>query len=128
MRPSSLRTLLRKLTFRVHRYEEMILSRWPYIFVGCLAFVLIVAGVIIWRCCIVRRRRKAAATRAAALLPNTAPPARSPGPHQGSFQMQRDEMEMRQSLRGYESSPYRGSGYHGGAESRPSFASSRTRL
>ena len=37
------------------RYEEMILSRWPYIFVGCLAFVLIVSGLIIWRCCCRRR-------------------------------------------------------------------------
>ncbi|THG98832.1 hypothetical protein EW026_g3424 [Hermanssonia centrifuga] len=40
-------------------YEEKVLSRWPYIFVGCLAFVLIVIGIITWRCCIARRRRLA---------------------------------------------------------------------
>lgn len=39
------------------QYEEMILSRWPEIFVGCLAFVLIVTGIIIWRCCC-RKGRK----------------------------------------------------------------------
>ncbi|KAF5380670.1 hypothetical protein D9757_007061 [Collybiopsis confluens] len=38
-------------------YQEMILSRWPYIFAGCLAFVLIVTGIIIWRCCC-RKGRK----------------------------------------------------------------------
>ncbi|KIK69756.1 hypothetical protein GYMLUDRAFT_151197 [Collybiopsis luxurians FD-317 M1] len=38
-------------------YQEMILSRWPYIFVGCLVFVLIVTGIIIWRCCC-RKGRK----------------------------------------------------------------------
>lgn len=41
-------------------YEEEVLSRWPEIFVGCLAFVLIVVGVTTWRCCIRRRRRRAA--------------------------------------------------------------------
>ncbi|KAJ3731206.1 aspartic peptidase A1 [Lentinula guzmanii] len=38
-------------------YQEMILSRWPYIFVGCLVFVLLVTGLIIWRCCC-RKGRK----------------------------------------------------------------------
>jgi len=38
-------------------YEEMVLSRWPEIFVGCLAFVLIVTGIIVWRCCC-RKGRK----------------------------------------------------------------------
>ncbi|KZT67266.1 acid protease [Daedalea quercina L-15889] len=49
-------------------YEEMVLSRWPEIFVGCLIFVLIVVGIIIWRCCFVRRRRKRAAEKG--LLPS----------------------------------------------------------
>lgn len=46
-------------------YQEMILSRWPEIFVGCLVFVLLVAAFIIWRCCCRRRRmaKKAAAAR-----------------------------------------------------------------
>ncbi|KAI4520714.1 acid protease [Schizophyllum commune Loenen D] len=37
------------------QYQEMILSRWPYILLGCLAFVIIVVGLIIWRCCCRRR-------------------------------------------------------------------------
>lgn len=41
------------------RYEEQVLSRWPEIFVGCLAFVLIVIGIVTWRCCVARRRRRA---------------------------------------------------------------------
>ncbi|KAF4617111.1 hypothetical protein D9613_005969 [Agrocybe pediades] len=41
------------------KYQEMILSRWPYIFVGCLAFVLIAVGLCVWRCCRRRKLRKA---------------------------------------------------------------------
>jgi hypothetical protein len=32
-------------------YEEMILSRWPDIFVGCFILTLILIGVCIWKCC-----------------------------------------------------------------------------
>jgi hypothetical protein len=52
------------------QYEEMVLSRWPEIFVGCLAFVVIVIGVITWRCC-VRRKRRLAAKKAASMGLNT---------------------------------------------------------
>jgi len=38
------------------KYEEMILSRWPYILVGCLVFVGLVVGCIVWRCCCRRKR------------------------------------------------------------------------
>ena len=41
-------------------YQEMILSRWPYIFAGCFVFVLIVSGCCIWRCCKRRKARLAA--------------------------------------------------------------------
>jgi len=46
------------------KYEEMILSRWPYIFVGCLVFVILLLGLFVWRCCCRRggrwsRRKKA---------------------------------------------------------------------
>ncbi|KAI8978777.1 acid protease [Trametes punicea] len=104
-------------------YEEMILSRWPYIFVGCLAFVLIVVGLITWRCC-VRRRRKREAKSASVRLPDTSATPRSPGAHAISFKRLEDgampeNMEMRES-KGYES-------YHS-SEYRPSFASSRTRV
>lgn len=37
------------------KYQEMILSRWPYIFTGCLVFVLIIIGLIVWRCCCRRK-------------------------------------------------------------------------
>lgn len=33
------------------KYQEWILSRWPYILTGCLVFVLVVLGLCIWRCC-----------------------------------------------------------------------------
>jgi hypothetical protein len=40
------------------KYQEMILSRWPYIFVGCLAFIIIVTGLIIWKCCCKRKKKQ----------------------------------------------------------------------
>lgn len=40
-------------------YQEMILSRWPYIFVGCLLFVILVTGFLIWKCCCRRKTRNA---------------------------------------------------------------------
>ncbi|KIY46723.1 acid protease, partial [Fistulina hepatica ATCC 64428] len=36
-------------------YEEMILSRWPYIFAGCFVALLLIIGLIVWRCCCRRR-------------------------------------------------------------------------
>jgi len=33
------------------KYQEWILSRWPYIFTGCFIFVLLMIGLCIWRCC-----------------------------------------------------------------------------
>ncbi|KAJ7130896.1 aspartic peptidase A1 [Mycena filopes] len=39
------------------KYEEMILSRWPYILVGCLVGVGLIVGLIVWRCCC-RKGRK----------------------------------------------------------------------
>ncbi|EKM51671.1 uncharacterized protein PHACADRAFT_261948 [Phanerochaete carnosa HHB-10118-sp] len=49
-------------------YEEEVLSRWPEILVGCLAFVLIVIGIITWRCCVARRRRRARQAQQAAAM------------------------------------------------------------
>jgi len=46
------------------KYEEMILSRWPYIFVGCLVAVALLVGCIVWRCCCRRRRRANAKDKA----------------------------------------------------------------
>ncbi|KAF8903100.1 aspartic peptidase domain-containing protein [Gymnopilus junonius] len=39
-------------------YQEKILSHWPYIFIGCLAVVLISVGLCIWKCCCKRCRHK----------------------------------------------------------------------
>ncbi|KAK2459695.1 hypothetical protein APHAL10511_008340 [Amanita phalloides] len=32
-------------------YQEMILSRWPYIFIGCFVLILLTIGVCIWTYC-----------------------------------------------------------------------------
>ncbi|KAJ7451632.1 aspartic peptidase A1 [Mycena latifolia] len=37
------------------KYEEMVLSRWPYILVGCLVFVALLVALIVWRCCCRRK-------------------------------------------------------------------------
>ncbi len=71
----------------------MVLSRWPYIFVGCLVFVLICIGLITWRCCVARRRRREAAKSRQMRLPDTTP--RSPEAHQVSFNHANDSyLEM----------------------------------
>ena len=49
-------------------YEEMILSRWPYILVGCLIFLILSIALIIWRCCC-RRNKKPKKTKGG-LLPD----------------------------------------------------------
>ncbi|KAH7927809.1 acid protease [Leucogyrophana mollusca] len=52
-------------------YEEEVLSRWPYILVGCLVFVLLLVGLCVWRCCCRRKKTKAAKaqTQKGGLLP-----------------------------------------------------------
>lgn len=51
------------------------LSRWPYIFVGCLVFVLLVVGFIVWRCCVRRKRQRAKQAAHATFLPGENPAA-----------------------------------------------------
>ncbi|KAJ7079760.1 aspartic peptidase A1 [Mycena belliarum] len=48
------------------KYEEMILSRWPYIFVGCLVAVALLVGFIVWRCCCRRKGKQGKAAAGAA--------------------------------------------------------------
>ncbi|KZT19519.1 acid protease [Neolentinus lepideus HHB14362 ss-1] len=54
--------------------EEEILSRWPYILVGCLAFVLLCVGLCVWRCCCRRGKgvkgKKGKGGQAAGILGN----------------------------------------------------------
>jgi len=38
--------------------QAKILSRWPYIFLGCLVFFLLLVGFGIWKCCKRRRQRR----------------------------------------------------------------------
>ncbi|RDB14818.1 Aspartic protease 6 [Hypsizygus marmoreus] len=40
------------------KYQELVLSRWPYILTGCLVFVLLVVGYCVWRCCCCRKGAK----------------------------------------------------------------------
>jgi hypothetical protein len=47
------------------KYQEMVLSRWPYILVGCLVFVLLLFGLTVWRCC----RRRVKKKRIASFVP-----------------------------------------------------------
>ncbi|EAU86015.1 hypothetical protein CC1G_11687 [Coprinopsis cinerea okayama7 len=39
------------------KYQEMVLSRWPYILLGCLAFVALMIGLCIWKCCCSRKKK-----------------------------------------------------------------------
>ncbi|KAF9262852.1 acid protease [Marasmius fiardii PR-910] len=41
------------------KYQEMVLSRWPYILLGCLVGVILIIGLIIWKCCCRRKNRNA---------------------------------------------------------------------
>ncbi|KAI0784762.1 acid protease [Abortiporus biennis] len=50
------------------QYEEKVLSRWPYILLGCLIFVIALIGIITWRCCVARKRRIAAKAQKAAQM------------------------------------------------------------
>ncbi|KAG9227430.1 hypothetical protein PTI98_010955 [Pleurotus ostreatus] len=47
------------------KYQEAVLSQWPYILLGCLALVLLVTGCIVWHCCCRKRKAKAKAAKAA---------------------------------------------------------------
>jgi hypothetical protein len=38
--------------------EGKVLRQWPYILVGCLALVALIAGLIIWKCCCGGRHRE----------------------------------------------------------------------
>lgn len=98
----------------------MILSRWPYIFVGCLAFVIIVISLITWRCCVRKRKQREAKAASTRLLDPSG--QRSSGAQPISFDrleggMMPNNMEMHESHK---------SGYD--YDYRPSFASSRTRV
>jgi len=38
--------------------QAKILSRWPYIFLGCIIFVFMLVGFGIWKCCQRRKQRR----------------------------------------------------------------------
>ncbi|KAF9464127.1 aspartic peptidase domain-containing protein [Collybia nuda] len=45
------------------KYQELVLSRWPYILTGCLVFIIIVVGLCIWRCCCRKGAKKGSKTK-----------------------------------------------------------------
>lgn len=61
--------------------EGKVLRQWPYIFLGCLAFVALVVGFTVWKCCCGRNRGKHSCYRRrnrdvktkSLILPTTAP-------------------------------------------------------
>lgn len=50
------------------KYQEMVLSRWPYILLGCLVFTLGLTGYCIWRCCCRKGRKKGGQGKLAGLF------------------------------------------------------------
>ncbi|KAH8832319.1 aspartic peptidase A1 [Flagelloscypha sp. PMI_526] len=50
--------LTAKTPLKKKKYQEMVLSRWPYILAGCLVGVALIAGFCIWRCCCRRGAKK----------------------------------------------------------------------
>lgn len=45
------------------KYQELVLSRWPYILTGCLVLIIIVVGLCIWRCCCRKGAKKGSKTK-----------------------------------------------------------------
>lgn len=87
------------------RYEEEVLSRWPEIFVGCLAFVLIVIGIVTWRCCVRRKRRMA--KKAASMGLATGGPG-EPGPQYKVIEGSASAMDLQEmgNKQNYDDDPY----------------------
>ena len=47
------------------KQQEKVLSRWPYIVLGCLVLVALIVGICIWKCCCNRKNKSnSAAARA----------------------------------------------------------------
>jgi hypothetical protein len=75
------------------KYQELVLSRWPYILAGCLVFVLLVAGFCVWRCCCRKGAKKSKKSKTASKLFSTEPasttylPLQGPGgvPNKGDY-------------------------------------------
>ncbi|KAG6915624.1 hypothetical protein DXG01_010663 [Tephrocybe rancida] len=45
------------------KYQELVLSRWPYILAGCLVAVLLIIGFCVWRCCCSAKAKARKATK-----------------------------------------------------------------
>jgi len=82
-------------------YEEMVLSRWPYILAGCLIFLVLCIGLCIWRCCC-RRGKKSRKTKGGVL------------PAQGSSYMPLHDPGSSVSLQKLDGNSYSGNHNHGG--------------
>ncbi|KAG5644773.1 hypothetical protein DXG03_007681 [Asterophora parasitica] len=64
------------------KYQELVLSRWPYILSGCLLFVILLVVFCIWRCCC-RKGAKKASKKNTKNLFNTEPASTTYLPLQG---------------------------------------------
>ncbi len=49
--------------------EGAVLRQWPYILLGCLLFVILVVGLIIWKCCCRRKKNLKKADNSVNVLP-----------------------------------------------------------
>ncbi|GLB38616.1 putative peptidase A1 family protein [Lyophyllum shimeji] len=65
------------------KYQELVLSRWPYILTGCLVAVLGIVGFCVWRCCRRKGAKKAGKSKKLNQLLSTEPASTTYLPLQG---------------------------------------------
>jgi hypothetical protein len=83
------------------KYQEMVLSRWPYILVGCLVLVTLLIALIVWRCCCQRRTKKRVTVTSF-----------MPGQGNGTYMSLEEQGDKRHHGPGYMDASY-GAGGHG---------------
>ncbi|KAJ8080231.1 hypothetical protein PM082_017061 [Marasmius tenuissimus] len=69
------------------KYQEMVLSRWPYILTGCLVGVILIIGFVVWKCCCKRKGKNAKRSNKAesAMFGGSAPGALGGGGQSQSY-------------------------------------------
>ncbi|KAJ6508388.1 aspartic peptidase A1 [Mycena sanguinolenta] len=99
------------------KYEEMILSRWPYILVGCLVGVILIIGLIVWRCCCRRKGKQSRnkgmfEQKSQTYLPLQVQQTPQPTPQQPQFDQHYGGQQEYTAQQGYGQHEY-GGGYGG---------------
>ena len=71
------------------KYQEMVLSRWPYILTGCLVGVILIIGFVVWKCCCKRKGKNTKRNNKAesAMFGGSAPGALGGGPPKSYSQL-----------------------------------------